>query len=226
MGRVPQTLTLRRPHGLLRVIMPLHPGRRPHLLHPGPDRTSAATIGLVFDIYRFRFSTTRPSSLHAAGHPHRQRRDLGHPRRRAPAPLDRMGIAYRIIPGAYGPKFEFVPAAIGRDWQCGTCRWTSNLPGTLRHPLHRRTRRIASARSCFIGRCLAAGAFHRHLIEHFGGHFPVVGGPGRRDGPHHHRQPGPTTCPRGAQGAPAGGHPGRHRSATRRSATRSASTPS
>jgi threonyl-tRNA synthetase len=38
------------------------------------------------------------------------------------------GIEFTLNPGEgafYGPKLEFVLRdAIGRDWQCGTCRWT------------------------------------------------------------------------------------------------------
>jgi len=138
----------------------------------------AATIGLVFDIYRdFGFDdvavklSTRPATRIGSDETWDTLEGA------LSGALDRMGIAYRINPGEgafYGPKLEFVLRdAIGRDWQCGTLQVDLNLPE--RFDIHYIDEHGERQRPVMLHRALF-GSLERFtgiLIEHFGGHFPL-----------------------------------------------------
>ena len=138
----------------------------------------AATIGLVFDIYRdFGFDdvavklSTRPATRIGTDETWDTLEGA------LSGALDRMGIAYRINPGEgafYGPKLEFVLRdAIGRDWQCGTLQVDLNLPE--RFDIHYIDEHGKRQRPVMLHRALF-GSLERFtgiLIEHFGGHFPL-----------------------------------------------------
>ena len=115
----------------------LHPGRRPHLLHRGPDRErddpllQAAGRGLPRPGLRVLREVLRPPA-----DARRLRRGLGPGRGRAEVGRRRPRASTCILnPGEgafYGPKLEFVLRdAIGRDWQCGTLQVDFMLPERL-----------------------------------------------------------------------------------------------
>ena len=166
-------------HGIMRVRA-IHPGRRPYLLHRGPDRvgdrplhrTCSRTIYSDFGFPDFRIKfADRPEPRIGSDELWDQAEDA---LREACAMA---GVEYELNPGEgafYGPKLEFVLRdAIGRDWQCGTLQVDPNLPerldaeyvgedGTRHRPimLHRA---ILGSFERFIG----------ILIEQYAGRFPL-----------------------------------------------------
>ena len=147
--------TLRRPPACCGYAA-TSPGRRPHL-HRSPD------AGRVRRHHRLVFGMRFPAFNDVAvklsrGRPPRQRRDLGHPRRRSKRPSTGWA-SYRINPGeGYGPKLEFVLRdAIGRDAAItAPCRWTSTC---RTFDIHYARRHGGTSAIHFIGHCSGSGRF-------------------------------------------------------------------
>ena len=136
--RLPPQRALRRAarhHARARV----HAGRRPHLLHRGPDpgRGASAFNQLALDVYRdFGFTDI---AIKLALRPEKR---LGATTRRGTAPRTRCatrcaacGVEWTELPGEgafYGPKIEYhLKDSIGRSWQCGTMQVDFQMPGRL-----------------------------------------------------------------------------------------------
>ncbi len=86
-------------------------------------------------------------------------------------------IKTSINPGEgafYGPKFEYVlPAAIGREWQCGTTQVDFNLPerfGAFYIAADSEKKRPVMVHRAICG---SMERFLGILIEHYSGHFPL-----------------------------------------------------
>ena len=159
---------------------PLHPGRRPHLLHRGPDRRtrSRRCLDFAFAIYGlFGFDVAR-RALHPPGEAHRLRRAVGPGRGGARARARRpTGSTTSVNEGDgafYGPKIDLhMTDSIGRSWQLGTVQLDYNMPE--RFELTYTGADNAEHRPVMIHRALM-GSFERFigiLIEHYAGEFPV-----------------------------------------------------
>ena len=123
----------------------VHPGRRAHLLHAGPDpaesiaRCTSACILRAFGFSEFPpiwpRVRRRPWASGAVG-----RRPTGSLR----GPLDRSGAAYASTRAAARStdrrSTSKITDAIGREWQCSTIQFDFNLPERFDMTLHRRGR--------------------------------------------------------------------------------------
>ena len=211
----------------------LHAGRRPHLLHRGPDRSRRRVRGIAaaaVDLPRLRLrrragqvlgppgqarraatrSGTRPKQALQDGDARRGRRVHAEPGRgRLLRPEARVRAQ-----GRHRPRLA-VRHLAGRSRTCpaASARTTS-------------TRTARSARPVMLHRAIF-GSLERFigiLIEHHAGQLPDLAGAGAGRGHEHHRQPG-RLCAKSDRNPEKSGASGRRQTcATRRSALRSAST--
>ncbi|UVM11033.1 threonine--tRNA ligase [Pseudomonas protegens] len=165
-------------HGLLRVRHFTQDDAHIFCTPQQMQSECAATIALVFDIYKeFGFDqvavklSTRPD--HRIGSD--EVWDLLE--EALVGALQSMHIDYRINPGEgafYGPKLEFVLRdAIGRDWQCGTLQVDLNLPE--RFAISYIDERGERCQPVMLHRALF-GSLERFigiLLEHHGGALPL-----------------------------------------------------
>ncbi|MEY9331623.1 threonyl-tRNA synthetase [Pseudomonas protegens] len=165
-------------HGLLRVRHFTQDDAHIFCTPQQMQSECAATIALVFDIYKeFGFDqvavklSTRPD--HRIGSD--EVWDLLE--EALVGALQSMHINYRINPGEgafYGPKLEFVLRdAIGRDWQCGTLQVDLNLPE--RFAISYIDERGERCQPVMLHRALF-GSLERFigiLLEHHGGALPL-----------------------------------------------------
>jgi len=165
-------------HGLLRVRHFTQDDAHIFCTPQQMQSECAATIALVFDIYKeFGFDqvavklSTRPD--HRIGSD--EVWDLLE--EALVGALQSMHINYRINPGEgafYGPKLEFVLRdAIGRDWQCGTLQVDLNLPE--RFAISYIDERGEHCQPVMLHRALF-GSLERFigiLLEHHGGALPL-----------------------------------------------------
>ncbi|MEL7549553.1 threonine--tRNA ligase [Pseudomonas protegens] len=165
-------------HGLLRVRHFTQDDAHIFCTPQQMQSECAATIALVFDIYKeFGFDqvavklSTRPD--HRIGSD--EVWDLLE--EALVGALQSMHIDYRINPGEgafYGPKLEFVLRdAIGRDWQCGTMQVDLNLPE--RFAISYIDERGERCQPVMLHRALF-GSLERFigiLLEHHGGALPL-----------------------------------------------------
>ncbi|MGE8310524.1 MAG: threonine--tRNA ligase [Pseudomonas protegens] len=165
-------------HGLLRVRHFTQDDAHIFCTPQQMQSECAATIALVFDIYKeFGFDqvavklSTRPD--------HRIGSDevWDQLEKALVGALQSMHIDYRINPGEgafYGPKLEFVLRdAIGRDWQCGTLQVDLNLPE--RFAISYIDERGERCQPVMLHRALF-GSLERFigiLLEHHGGALPL-----------------------------------------------------
>ena len=202
---------------------PVHPGRRAHLLHRGPDgrRDQGVLRAARRGLSRPRLRRLRDQARAAPGRALRQRRDVGPRRgRTCEAVRCRAGLRIRLrnCPGEgafYGPKLEFhLTDAIGRTWQCGTLQLDSCMPERLdatyigedgeKHRPVMLHRAILGTFERFIG----------ILIEHYAGKLPAVAGAGAGGG-RDDRVRRRRLCRAGGREARGGGPPRRNRPAQR-----------
>ena len=166
-------------HGIMRVRA-LHPGRRAHLLHRGPDRPRDRPLhrrccrrSTATSVFRISASSSPTGRKPRIGSDELWDQAEGALREACAI----AGVEYELNPGEgafYGPKLEFVLRdAIGRDWQCGTLQVDPNLPERLDAEYvgedGARHRPIMLHRAIF-------GSFERFLgilIEQYAGRFPL-----------------------------------------------------
>ncbi len=158
---------------------PLHPGRRPHLLHGGPGRAGGARLRRVrLRVVPACSASTSPWSCppvrRTASAPTRsgtRRRACSRP------PSKKADLPYRINEGDgafYAPKIDLhATDSLGRSWQLGTVQLDYNLPE--RFDLTYTGADNAEHRPVMIHRALL-GSFERFigiLIEETAGELPV-----------------------------------------------------
>lgn len=165
-------------HGLLRVRHFTQDDAHIFCTPQQMQSECAATIALVFDIYKeFGFDqvavklSTRPDHRIGSDEVWDQLEEA------LIGALQSMHIDYRINPGEgafYGPKLEFVLRdAIGRDWQCGTLQADLNLPE--RFAISYIDERGERCQPVMLHRALF-GSLERFigiLLEHHGGALPL-----------------------------------------------------
>lgn len=165
-------------HGLLRVRHFTQDDAHIFCTPQQMQSECAATIALVFDIYKeFGFDqvavklSTRPDHRIGSDEVWDQLEEA------LVGALQSMHIDYRINPGEgafYGPKLEFVLRdAIGRDWQCGTLQVDLNLPE--RFAISYIDERGERCQPVMLHRALF-GSLERFigiLLEHHGGALPL-----------------------------------------------------
>ena len=165
-------------HGLLRVRHFTQDDAHIFCTPQQMQSECAATIALVFDIYKeFGFDqvavklSTRPDQRIGSDEVWDQLEEA------LVGALQSMHIDYRINPGEgafYGPKLEFVLRdAIGRDWQCGTLQVDLNLPE--RFAISYIDERGERCQPVMLHRALF-GSLERFigiLLEHHGGALPL-----------------------------------------------------
>ncbi|MEN5259031.1 threonine--tRNA ligase [Pseudomonas protegens] len=165
-------------HGLLRVRHFTQDDAHIFCTPQQMQSECAATIALVFDIYKeFGFDqvavklSTRPDHRIGSDEVWDQLEEA------LVGALQSMHINYRINPGEgafYGPKLEFVLRdAIGRDWQCGTLQVDLNLPE--RFAISYIDERGERCQPVMLHRALF-GSLERFigiLLEHHGGALPL-----------------------------------------------------
>lgn len=165
-------------HGLLRVRHFTQDDAHIFCTPQQMQSECAATIALVFDIYKeFGFDqvavklSTRPDHRIGSDEVWDQLEEA------LVGALQSMHIDYRINPGEgafYGPKLEFVLRdAIGRDWQCGTLQADLNLPE--RFAISYIDERGERCQPVMLHRALF-GSLERFigiLLEHHGGALPL-----------------------------------------------------
>ncbi|MDT3422663.1 threonyl-tRNA synthetase [Pseudomonas protegens] len=165
-------------HGLLRVRHFTQDDAHIFCTPQQMQNECAATIALVFDIYKeFGFDqvavklSTRPDHRIGSDEVWDQLEEA------LVGALQSMHIDYRINPGEgafYGPKLEFVLRdAIGRDWQCGTLQVDLNLPE--RFAISYIDERGERCQPVMLHRALF-GSLERFigiLLEHHGGALPL-----------------------------------------------------
>ncbi|MFO3675155.1 threonine--tRNA ligase [Pseudomonas protegens] len=165
-------------HGLLRVRHFTQDDAHIFCTPQQMQSECAATIALVFDIYKeFGFDqvavklSTRPDHRIGSDEVWDQLEEA------LVGALQSMHIDYRINPGEgafYGPKLEFVLRdAIGRDWQCGTLQVDLNLPE--RFAISYIDERGEHCQPVMLHRALF-GSLERFigiLLEHHGGALPL-----------------------------------------------------
>ncbi|MBP5118093.1 threonine--tRNA ligase [Pseudomonas protegens] len=165
-------------HGLLRVRHFTQDDAHIFCTPQQMQSECAATIALVFDIYKeFGFDqvavklSTRPDHRIGSDEVWDQLEEA------LVGALQSMHIDYRINPGEgafYGPKLEFVLRdAIGRDWQCGTLQVDLNLPE--RFAIGYIDERGERCQPVMLHRALF-GSLERFigiLLEHHGGALPL-----------------------------------------------------
>ncbi|MBP5101777.1 threonine--tRNA ligase [Pseudomonas protegens] len=165
-------------HGLLRVRHFTQDDAHIFCTPQQMQSECAATIALVFDIYKeFGFEqvavklSTRPDHRIGSDEVWDQLEEA------LVGALQSMHIDYRINPGEgafYGPKLEFVLRdAIGRDWQCGTLQVDLNLPE--RFAISYIDERGERCQPVMLHRALF-GSLERFigiLLEHHGGALPL-----------------------------------------------------
>jgi threonyl-tRNA synthetase len=157
----------------------LHAGRRPRLLHRGPDPRrvrrlhGAAAEGLP----RLRLRRHRLQGRDAARQPRRLRRPLGQGRVRAAGGAAPLGLRLRHRPGDgafYGPKIEYtLKDALGRPWQLGTMQVDFNTAERLGGDYVTET--SGRAFPVMLHRAIV-GSFERFigiLLEHHAGAMPA-----------------------------------------------------
>ncbi len=165
-------------HGLLRVRHFTQDDAHIFCTPQQMQSECAATIALVFDIYKeFGFDqvavklSTRPDHRIGSDEVWDQLEEA------LVGALQSMHIDYRINPGEgafYGPKLEFVLRdAIGRDWQYGTLQVDLNLPE--RFAISYIDERGERCQPVMLHRALF-GSLERFigiLLEHHGGALPL-----------------------------------------------------
>ena len=233
-------------HGRVRLLPPLravgraarpdagarlHPGRRPHLLHRGPDHVARPRRSASCCCRSTATSASTEVEVKFSDRP-AMRAGSDEIWDKAEAALKDATAAGRarlrsLNPGEgafYGPKLEFVLRdAIGRDWQCGTLQVDFVLPerldaayvgedGAAPPPGH------AAPRDPRLVRAL-----HRHPDRALRRALPAVAGAGAGGGGDHHRRRRRLCRARCAAAWQAPGCAPSSTCATRRSTTRCAS---
>ena len=113
---------------------PLHPGRRPHLLHRRADRAGGAHLPrvLVRDLRASSASRSSSSSRRAPSNGSAATRCGTRQRARWPRVLDEDGLDYVVNEGDgafYGPKIDLhTTDSLGRSWQLGTVQLDYSTP--------------------------------------------------------------------------------------------------
>ena len=165
-------------HGLP-ARAPVHPGRRPHHLHPGTGSTrkSSGVLDFVDDVMKHVRISLRHGAFHPSGEIHRQRRGLGTGHQRADTGLEDKKLPYDVNEGDgafYGPKIDVkLHDALNRTWQCATIQCDFTLPE--RFDLSYVGEDNQKHRPVMLHRVIL-GSLERFigvLIEHYAGAFPT-----------------------------------------------------
>ncbi|MFJ2381534.1 threonine--tRNA ligase [Pseudomonas protegens] len=165
-------------HGLLRVRHFTQDDAHIFCTPQQMQSECAATIALVFDIYKeFGFDQVAVKLSTSPDHRIGSDEVWDQLEEALVGALQSMHIDYRINPGEgafYGPKLEFVLRdAIGRDWQCGTLQVDLNLPE--RFAISYIDERGERCQPVMLHRALF-GSLERFigiLLEHHGGALPL-----------------------------------------------------
>ena len=180
----------------------LHAGRRPHLLHRGPDPAASASRSprSLHGLPRLRLHRRRSIKI-ALRPPKRVGADATWDKAEARAASRRCSAAgVRVGPScpakarSTGPRSStHLKDSIGRVWQCGTMQVDFQMPERLGRRVRRRGQHAEGPGDAAPGDRRLAGALHRHPDRALCRCVAALAraGPGGR--PEHHRPPGRAT---------------------------------